>query len=321
MDMLPQSVLMPGSSVNYTQDRRTLALSNQLVGLLLANDRHFTEAIRMLGIRYVLLRNDIVARGFPFEPSIYERAIARECGRPHCILRTIGDLELADFGTPNGAFVLSDSWLVDGSSRLDPGVSLLLAAHYGDVARLPDPTGKQRDVFDERRRDLKGSTSGTPRTVNALNGPVSSSTSKPQADATQGWVSVAQALSVIFANVPTPQVVVEVPVETAKTSQAYPQVTLDGFAYTRSVAGVQSRSLASYRRDRAPSNSQSVTTWSSRSIDASWLCRGERFFPLAKALSARACYRALRSVAGRSGCRISGLRWRRFRPVPSRMSC
>ena len=27
-----------------------------------------------------------------------------------------------------------------------------------------------------------------------------------------------------------------------------------------------------------------VTTWSSRSIDASWLCRGERFFPLAKAL-------------------------------------
>ena len=152
-----QSVLMPGSSVNYTQDRRTLALSNQLVGLLLANDRHFTEAIRMLGIRYVLLRNDIVARGFPFEPSIYERAIARECGRPHCILRTIGDLELADFGTPNGAFVLSDSWLVDGSSRLDPGVSLLLAAHYGDVARLPDPTGKQRDVFDERRRDLKGS--------------------------------------------------------------------------------------------------------------------------------------------------------------------
>ena len=92
MDMVPQSVLMPGSSVNYTQDRRTLALSNQLVGLLFANDRHFTEAIRMLGIRYVLLRNDIVARGFPFEPSIYERAIARECGRPHCILRTIGDL-------------------------------------------------------------------------------------------------------------------------------------------------------------------------------------------------------------------------------------
>ncbi|MBV8282616.1 MAG: hypothetical protein JO347_11215, partial [Candidatus Eremiobacteraeota bacterium] len=131
-DLLHRHVLLPGATRGYVLPHAQLSIERKLASMLDAGSPLVAPALRDLGIRYVIYRNDVLlSTGFPFSSR---QAQATFAAYP---VERFGALDLYDLGAPpSGPLSTAFAAIGEDATPIEPGDQLELRALAERVPRV-----------------------------------------------------------------------------------------------------------------------------------------------------------------------------------------